>query len=258
MSLDFPTLFRQAVLEEASKIKREWMFVRPKMDLPNIRRLSLADLKKGNKYKVRKIFPGWYKLAQVDQIDDWHSINAMECTLGILGAVRNWYRKRSEHPREHRFIIQNHFNVERWGRTHMQWFEWFVFFHDIGKLTTHKTRNAKSLFIGHELAGTQLLEKWLYAVEIEPPAIAYLKNMTSMSGMLSVLFEDLELTHKGIVIRAKKHVSIHELLELLILEWAILEGTEYAKNQPDEYKRLKKIITLAIRDVLEDIEYELF
>lgn len=244
---------RTAVLYEADTIRRKWLFTYPKLDLPNIRNYSLTKIRKGI---LKKQFPGWYRMAQIPQYDDWHDVNALEHTLDVLGAIRTWYKKMPLKKISHQYIIKEHFNREMWGikRTRMQWFEWAIFFHEIGKLTTARHTKKTTQFFGHEMAGGALLEKWIVAVDITPPAQKYIKNMIMTHGTIDTILEDSELTHHGVLIRVKKQYSNFEVLELLLISLATLVGTKFKKNNPKEYKRRKRILNAAIIQILDEIE----
>jgi hypothetical protein len=247
---------RTAVNTQADQIKKEWLFKRPRLELPNIRRVSLTDIRNG---AFQKQFPGWYKMNIVEQNDEWWSGTPKDFTLKILGGVRNWYKEFPLEKITHQYIVRDHFSTERWGRTNMQWYEWFVFLHEIGKMTTMQMRNDMTTFVGHELAGAQLAEKWLTAIDIQPAAASYLQNMTVVSGLLDSLMHDQELTHKGILIHARKNLgklSQYELLELLILDLVTLDVSILQKTNPSEYERRHIILTRAFFEVLGDLELE--
>ena len=248
---DIGTRFREAILRESEDTRKRWLFKRPKLALPNIREISLKDMQKG---ELREQFPTWYKLVQVHQENDWHDEDVMEHTLDVLAQVRKWYKKKSVYTLSHQLILEDHFGAKNWDKTHMQWFEWFIFFHDIGKLTTLKRWKKQTHFIGHEAAGGPLLEKWLTAVEIQPAAESYLKNMVTVHGMIHALLDDLELTHKGILIHAKRQFRPFELLELLVFTQADMDGSRLKKKNPTEYRRRKKILSKALLELLDEIE----
>jgi hypothetical protein len=249
-------LVRIAVNTQADQIRKQWLFKRPRLELPNIRRVSLTDISKG---AFKKQFPGWYKMNIVEQNDEWWSGTPKDFTLKILGGVRIWYKEFPIEKITHRYILKDHFSEERWGRTNMQWYEWFIFLHEIGKMTTMQMRKNKTTFIGHEMAGAQLAEKWLTAINIPPLAATYLQNMIIVSGLLDSLMSDPELTHKGVLIHARKKLGLsseYELLELLILDRVTLDISKLKENNPQEYERKNTILTRAFMEVLGDLELE--
>lgn len=246
--------FRIAVNTQADQIKREWFFKRPRLDLPNIRRVSLTNIGKG---AFKRQFPGWYKMNIMEQADEWWNGTTKDYTLKILGGVRNWYKEFPIENITHRYILKDHFSKERWERTNMQWYEWFIFLHDIGKMTTMQMRHNTTTFVGHELAGAQLLGKWLTAVAIPQGAVSYLQNMTVVSGLLDSLMQDRELTHKGVLIYARKNLgrlSEYELLELLLLDLVTLDVSNLQSTNTVEYERRRTILHRAFYEVLEELE----
>lgn len=247
---------RIAVNAQADQIRKKWLFKRPRLALPNIRRVSLTDIRKG---AFKKQFPGWYKMNIVEQNDEWWSGTQTDFTLKILGGVRSWYKEFPIEKITHRYILKDHFSEERWGRTNMQWYEWFIFLHDIGKMTTMQIRYSKTTFVGHEMGGAKLAEKWITAIDIPPLAAGYLQNMILVSGLLDSLMQDVELTHKGVLIHARKNLgklSQYELLELLILDRVILDVSKLKHANPAEYERRHTLLTRAFFEVLGDMELE--
>jgi hypothetical protein len=256
MNLDINDRVRSAVTAQANQIRKQWLFQKPRLELPNIRRVALNDI---SAEAFKKQLPGWYKMALVEQNDEWWVGMLKDFTLKILGGVRSWYKNLPLESLTHQYVVKEHFKLERWERANMQWFEWFVFLQDVGKMTTMRIRRGKTVFIGHELAGSALIEKWFTAIEISPSAINYLKNMITVSGLLNFLLQDFELTHKGVLIKLKKNLGeVHKsvYLELILLETATLQVSNLKQTSPSEYQRRMLILQKALSEVLDELAVE--
>ena len=157
-------------------------------------------------------------------------------------------------PAQHK-IIRDYFGQELWGETRQHWFDWFVLFHDCGKLATNFIVRGKTQFISHEMAGAQLLKKWLTAVEISVRAEQYLRNMIIAHSTIHNLLDDPELSHKGILIHARKYFSDYEILELLILSISDLFASQLKQNFPIEYDRRMDYMTKALKQLLNELSH---
>ncbi len=245
--------FHDEVIAQAEEIHTRWLTKRPLKTLPKITAYPTTEIQAGA-FKIQ--FPGFYKMSEVLQNSDWHNDTAMDHTIHSLKKTRTMIKRISTlEPKLHE-VISKYFAEEMWGETRRNWFDWLKLFHDCGKLATYFIVRGQTQFVTHELAGTQLLKKWLTAVEIPPQAEMYLLNMISAHSTIHNLMDDPELTHKGVLIHARKYFSNYEVLELLLLTTADLFASQLKKNKPKEYKRRMKLCENALPELIETIIQE--
>lgn len=245
--------FHDEVIAQADEIYTRWLTKRPLKTLPKITSYPTTEIQAGA-FKIH--FPGFYRMSEVLQLSDWHTDTAMDHTIRSLKKTRTMIKRISKlEPTQHE-VISKYFKEEVWGETRQTWFDWLMLFHDCGKLATYFIVRRQTQFVTHEMAGAQLLKKWLFAVEIPPQAEVYLLNMVTAHSTIHNLMDDHELSHKGILIHARKHFSNYQVLELLLLTTADLFASQLKKNNPKEYKRRMNICEKALPELIEIINEE--
>jgi len=244
---------RDQVIERADKLPRRWLLKRPKLELPDMTTLQPYRLLTG---KLKQCFPDLVYLSQVTLNGNWYRDDALSVVVAVFRNFRRFYARPPLQDPIHIKMVEEHFEELLWGRRRLEWFELFLVLHLSGLLVTQArfvTQSERPF--GHELAGTALVDKWLTAIELIPPAAQYLKNLITTQSVIHTLLDDRELTHKGLVIHARRrHIPDPLMLELLIFSDASLTASRLKKVRFMDYRRRKRLIKAAIQELLNQMK----